>query len=390
MKTKTILLIYFSFFYISFVLGQNMEAKSILYKSVWKRNSLQVFTADVHYFGREVGENKEYSGKRTLLVNKKGSFFEKRQNATQKFPDYTYELGDSIFYCYFDPSDSTFIYLEDLKEEYSRNYGLNSFNVKQSLGRFLDSTWTSILDPYAVDTIVMGRHVWSLKVSNLLFPNGYNNWFVFISKDDTIPIGSYKHEVSLAGDTTYSFSFIDSLNFDIERQILLERLYLKEINELKRYRLRRNYNSFVLDPSQYSGFVSELTAFNFSILDSVHLNFNRGKYLIDFWYVGCFPCTQSFPYLEALEKTYANKGVEFIKFNPVNFNDPAKVARFSRRHLIEENNYIVPKKICNNFGVSTYPTFLFIEDGVIIKKIEGFDESVYEELKKYLEIWTAK
>nr|MBP7512545.1 hypothetical protein [Bacteroidia bacterium] len=65
-----------------------------------------------------------------------------------------------------------------------------------------------------------------------------------------------------------------------------------------------------------------------------------------------------------------------------------KVKRYSKLHSIELENYLIPRSLCSNFSVDAYPSFIFIEDGKIIKKYTGFDESVYNDLKLFLESWT--
>jgi thiol-disulfide isomerase/thioredoxin len=344
---------------------------------------------DIYYSDKRIGEVNVIEGKRTIIVDGKDGFIGKRKNNTQLIPDFTYEYGDSIFYWYFDAFDSTYLFESELKQDYSRGYGLNSYWIKLSLNRLIDSSANSLFEPTPIDTIIRGKSCWELRVVNELTPIGYLNWSVFVSKLDTIPLGTYQQIISPYGDTTITFSFMDSIYKSISIQEQFKRQFLLEIESLKMNRKKRKYNNFVFNPNSEADFIEEVNSFSILKLDSVNLNFKKGKYFVDFWFVGCFPCAQSMPYLDILKEQYSKKSIEFIKLNPVDFKFPEKVIRYSKLHLIEIDNYIIHQIYCQDFGIKTYPTFLFIEDGVIIKKFEGFDETVYEELKKYLEIWTA-
>jgi thiol-disulfide isomerase/thioredoxin len=158
---------------------------------------------------------------------------------------------------------------------------------------------------------------------------------------------------------------------------------------LKKYRRKRPYNIFKPDTNLYTASIREFNAFSIQKSDSIVLNFEKGKFFLDFWYIGCLPCFQSFPYIDSLEKVFAKNKIKFMKLNPININDTVMVKKYCKRHFLEKDNYLIQRNLCSNFSVDAYPSFIFIEDGQIIKKFTGFDESVYDELKLFFEKWTA-
>lgn len=68
--------------------------------------------------------------------------------------------------------------------------------------------------------------------------------------------------------------------------------------------------------------------------------------LIDFYAVWCGPCMRISPKLEVLSKKYEN--VKFLKVN------------------VDEE-----KKLTSKYDIKCMPTFVFLQDGKIVARIEG-------------------
>lgn len=75
---------------------------------------------------------------------------------------------------------------------------------------------------------------------------------------------------------------------------------------------------------------------------------SKGLVLIDFFATWCGPCKHIAPKFEELSKVYTN--VTFLK---VDVDESAELAEF--------------------FHIRAMPTFVFLRDGAIVKKIEGAD-----------------
>lgn len=74
----------------------------------------------------------------------------------------------------------------------------------------------------------------------------------------------------------------------------------------------------------------------------------QGYVVIDFFATWCGPCKRVAPYFEKLAEEYV--GMTFLKVD------------------VDES-----PELTNEFDVSAMPTFLFIKNGVIVKRVEGAD-----------------
>lgn len=101
----------------------------------------------------------------------------------------------------------------------------------------------------------------------------------------------------------------------------------------------------------------------------------RGKVvLLDFWASWCAPCRKSFPWMNAMQQKYGDKGFTVIAVN-----------LDMDRHLAAEFLQAVPAqfhveydtggKLATQFGVSAMPTsFVLDRNGRIVKQHAGFRE----------------
>jgi thiol-disulfide isomerase/thioredoxin len=211
---------------------------------------------------------------------------------------------------------------------------------------------------------------------------------IFISKGDNYFRGYREVDVYEELDTVINSSFIKVLNFDIDDVRFKIKLMVDSIDSLKFNNAQKPLETFKLQADLFNGSVNSISAYSIQNQDSILLDYKKGKYLLDFWFIGCYPCMKSFPYLDTLEIKYKPKGVHFIKLNPLDAREPEKVIRYSKLHSIENENYLIPRNLCSIFSVNAYPSFIFIEDGKIIKSFTGFDESIFQNIKSYLEKWS--
>lgn len=94
--------------------------------------------------------------------------------------------------------------------------------------------------------------------------------------------------------------------------------------------------------------------------------------VLDFWFTTCEPCKNEFPYFEAVANKYSDK-MKLLAINPI--NDANSITRF-RKQLNTNSKTAVTfpmmRDTCNiylGFGVSTYPTTVFIDSSGIIRDI---------------------
>jgi thioredoxin 1 len=74
----------------------------------------------------------------------------------------------------------------------------------------------------------------------------------------------------------------------------------------------------------------------------------QGKVIIDFFATWCGPCKTIAPYYEELSKTF--EGVVFLKADVDDFDDPM-----------------------DEFDVQTLPTFILMNNGVVVGTVKGAD-----------------
>jgi len=98
----------------------------------------------------------------------------------------------------------------------------------------------------------------------------------------------------------------------------------------------------------------------------------RGKVLmINVWATWCLPCRVEMPSIEALNKTYASKGLKILA---VSIDDPgtdATIRAFVKQYGLTFEVLHDPKgKISDLYDITGYPeTFIIGKDGVIRKKL---------------------
>ena len=100
----------------------------------------------------------------------------------------------------------------------------------------------------------------------------------------------------------------------------------------------------------------------------------RGKVVVlDFWTFDCWNCYRSFPWLNALEKKFANTDLQVIGIHTPEFahekvraNVAAKIAEFDLEHpSMMDNDFAFWKSMRNRY----WPTFYLIDKRGIIRHI---------------------
>ncbi|MCF8253273.1 MAG: TlpA family protein disulfide reductase [Bacteroidia bacterium] len=351
---------------------------------------MKIFSAIIEKNYKEVGDLDVSRQIIEISKIKNDSFYLYRRTIGGKLVNYIIEEKDSIYSVEINLQNSTFSIFNNLRIPYSRNFGEKSNRIKQIFGMFLDSSYSHSLYQFPKDTIIYGIPCWELirKPIRTSFSNLIES-SIFISKGDYYFRGFREVDVYEDTDTVINSSFIKTLNFDISEVRYKIKLLTDSLNYLIFNYSQKPLETFKLQADLYSGHVNSISAYCIQNQDSILLDFKKGRYLLDFWFIGCYPCMKSFPYILDLENKFKEKGVHFIKLNPLDAKEPEKVIRYSKLHSIEKENYLIPRNLCSIFSVNAYPSFIFIEDGKIIKSFTGFDENVYSDLKLFLEKWTS-
>ena len=106
----------------------------------------------------------------------------------------------------------------------------------------------------------------------------------------------------------------------------------------------------------------------------------KGKIVIlDFWYVGCYPCQQAIPHLSKIQEKYRDKGVVVIGINPYDNSEDRKkkIPAFITRTQMNYPIVFVGKSTTTDFKVYGFPTMYIIDKKGKIQFSEiGFNEGL--------------
>lgn len=389
---KKAIIIYHFFFLTSVNLFcQINNYQNVFFKAIENRNDSKNWHYEIIYKIKSFGDSSPTELNLEIGKIKDDSFFLHRIVKNKLQNTLTYEIIDTLTYIVNNSTELSFKLYQHNRKKFSPEIGGKAHYLKRILNQYIDSSFYENV-VRITDSIVYGTPclIYTEKPFNSPVSYVYNS-SIFVSKLDSTFLGYNQEEIFEGKDTVTYFSFIRASNrnlnfvrnkfkksFDLRKQI---------INNSRQLPIDEIYEE---ENKMYSG---NAKGFNFQTsvgTDSVYFNLGNGKFLLDFWFIGCYPCMVSFKFLDSLENMFVKSNIKFIKLNPIDGMDPTKFKKYTKLHQIENQNYLIHKELSSIFGVKAYPTFLFVEDGKIIKKFEGFDESVYDELKKYLEIWTAK
>lgn len=389
MKKAIILLILIGLS-VQFAYSQKEKTSNLLFTSINNRNHLKTFKADIEYIYRGFADIELNNINYSIVKIEDDSFLIKFEGNV--FKNFLFDFLDTLYVCSVNKVKSEFSFQHFPQASQNTTIGSKSLKIKKILGQHVDSGYIDMLAFNSMkDTALYGIPCWVININSSEFSIAKTlQHLLFISKSDTLIRGFYERETYNEKDTVIYFSFIKKITLNKDEINKSVKLHTNEVNVIKNTYKQIPVKQFKLNQSLYTGYVNSVSAYNLDKGDSVKLNFSKGKFFLDFWFIGCFPCMQSFPAISNLESLYKDKSVNFIKINPIDTKDIEKTKRFCTLHGIEGQNLLISRDLCAMFKVTSYPSFVFIEDGKIIKSFAGFDESIYDELKSYLKQWTQE
>lgn len=111
---------------------------------------------------------------------------------------------------------------------------------------------------------------------------------------------------------------------------------------------------------------------------------NTKVYLLDFWYISCYPCQLAIPHLQKLYMQYAKNGLEVIGID-INEGDTTYLPDLIKRRKITYPIALNGKPVAEKYGVKAYPTlFLVNADGKIIYRSVGFSEAEFGKMEELI------
>ena len=119
---------------------------------------------------------------------------------------------------------------------------------------------------------------------------------------------------------------------------------------------------------------------------SVILSKTQGKVIyLDFWASWCGPCRESFPWMNAMQEKYKEKGLQVIAINLDAKNDDAQ--KFLSQHTPQFTVLFDPKGVTpSQYGVMGMPTsFIISKTGKVLVQHIGFNKANRAELEQKIQ-----
>ena len=141
--------------------------------------------------------------------------------------------------------------------------------------------------------------------------------------------------------------------------------------------------------AQGSRQVSSLPDFSLTTLAGETISsqdYDQKILVVNFWATWCTPCVYEIPHLNDLYRDFRSKGVEILGIS-MDSGDPEEIRRFIRRHRMKYPVVAGVPSVGDDFGgVRAIPTtFIVDQQGVIVKRYDGFRPSYMKETRRTIE-----
>ncbi len=106
-----------------------------------------------------------------------------------------------------------------------------------------------------------------------------------------------------------------------------------------------------------------LPEFEYKNLTSQNINFDNIKQdyvLLDFWYIGCFPCILASTFIDTLSTQYKDKNLFVLGINTQDTSE-SKISDFKKKKNISYPNILMGYEEAKLLPVFAYPTMVIIE-----------------------------
>ena len=108
-------------------------------------------------------------------------------------------------------------------------------------------------------------------------------------------------------------------------------------------------------------------------------------YVVDFWALGCQPCVREMPALDRLSKEYESDGKVRI-IGVVRGDWKAKeLPKIAKQVGSSRPVYGDSQHWFDTLEIRSFPTKLFLRDGVVVRVLHGAGEDSYDKLKTLIE-----
>ena len=191
-------------------------------------------------------------------------------------------------------------------------------------------------------------------------------------------------------DGNYQYSKITLFDLvinprNIYDSIKIDNLSLKILNRI-------NFDTLISNSRKKTDYLKgqKFPSFNLIDYDGTFLNISKKKsntYIIDFQYIGCYPCVVINEKLKKLREKYSEKQVYIIGVNTIDTLSNKVKEHYTSQSLNYPISFtdFTQKKYVQNF-VSEYPTiFVLDKNFLVVDILIGSDDSVISHIKELID-----
>lgn len=105
--------------------------------------------------------------------------------------------------------------------------------------------------------------------------------------------------------------------------------------------------------------------------------------VLNFWETSCAPCVAELPSLSAFARKFPSQNVVVVAVS--GDEDPRKYSRFLLNHKIVLDTFRDPaRRISKSFGTFMFPETYIIQNGRIVRKVEGAIDWMNEDISSFV------
>nr|MBC7611727.1 TlpA family protein disulfide reductase [Pseudopedobacter sp.] len=105
--------------------------------------------------------------------------------------------------------------------------------------------------------------------------------------------------------------------------------------------------------------------------------------LLNFWFIGCYPCMKEIPELNKIALSYKDR-IMFIAISKDNSKE--QINYFIKKFPFLFTQVLPNEELSKSLEITLYPTnILFNKDGKVVFKAEGYTENNLDSLKREIE-----
>lgn len=233
------------------------------------------------------------------------------------------------------------------------------------------------------DTVINNKKCYRIKYSSANdspFSDIYK--IVSIAQKTFIPICWETHaKLDEIDDTQYTKLLVLNSNFN-------QKKYSKE---LAFRAIPANYTSSKdsIKPRRFLAVGDTLPIFSYQNLPNQNINLDnlsQEYMLLDFWYIGCYPCIQASTFVDTLATQYINKNLFVVGINTQD-TSASKISEFKKKKNISYPNILVDYEAAKLLYIYAYPTFVIVErrSRKVVYEQKGFGEEMKQPLIDFIE-----